>query len=173
MKRRHFKWAFRLSRKPILKNKMHVFEFKIFYTSGNLLYILVKYTCKRPTASNNLRNRAIYSQISVKIKSLSLFGFPEFCDIPVGFLVYWNSILLKIRNSNTIISQVLKRTLATTVGKFILQRISWLVSAFLELLLVLILVDILLLNSPLLGSLPLHPPVLEPHLHLKPRKIKI
>jgi hypothetical protein len=34
--------------------------------------------------------------------------------------------------------------------------------------LVLILVDILL-HSPLLGSLPLHPPVLEPHLHLKPK----
>jgi hypothetical protein len=39
--------------------------------------------------------------------------------------------------------------------------------------LVLILVDILLLHSPLLGSLPLHPPVLEPHLHLKQRELKI
>jgi hypothetical protein len=40
--------------------------------------------------------------------------------------------------------------------------------------LVLVLVDILLLlHSPLLGSLPLHPPVLEPNLHLKPKKIKI
>ncbi len=144
-----------------------------YFTRAEIFCIYLD-ACKRPTASNNMRNRAIYSQISVKIKSLSLFGFPEFCDIPYIFLVYWNSILLKIRNSKLNYKPRFKKNFGENSRKIYFTKNFMDVLSIFGIILVLILVDILLLlHSPLLGSLPLHPPVLEPHLHLKQRELKI